>query len=121
MTDTNPDTTKVLILGVKMINIPLITMIILIMIIISLIGFVCVLSSDLCHRHGHKIGGGYYNNEGGEYFNVQLGAIDGIDRVHCQLYTECKRCGEKFQVGKMHLPLLDDYTAEKLKKSRIKK
>ena len=76
------------------------------------------MSADICHRYGHKIGGGYYQQEGGEYFNVELGAIDGIDRVHCRLFTECKRCGEKFQVGKMHLPLVDDYTAEKLKKSK---
>lgn len=102
-----------------MINIHLST--ILMIIIIWSFVLILFMSAGLCRRHGHKIGGGYYKKEGGEYFNIHVGAIDGIDRVHCQLYTECERCGEIFQVGQTHLPLVDDWIAEKLKKSRIKK
>lgn len=38
---------------------------------------------------------------------VRLGSfhvIDGIDREHRSLVTECVRCGETFQLGIMHLP-----------------
>ena len=100
-------------------NIPVIT--ILVIIIIWLFVMILFMSSDLCKLHGHKIGGGYYEREGGQYFNVQVGGIDGIDRVHCQLYTECERCGEKFQVGQIHLPLVDDWIADKLKKPKKSK
>lgn len=71
----------------------------------------------LCRWFGHKIGGGYYKREGGEYFNVKVGPIDGIDRVHCHLYTECERCGEQYQVGMIHLPTVDDWIANRLKRS----
>lgn len=75
----------------------------------------------LCRWFGHKIGGGYYKQEGGEYFDIKDGEIDGIDRVHCRLYTTCERCGIQYQVGRCHLPIVEDYVADLIKKSRLEK
>lgn len=72
----------------------------------------------LCKLFGHKVDTGYGAYEGSKYLNVRGGAVDGIDRVHCSLHTECERCGTSFQVGMIHLPIVEDWVADLLKKSR---
>lgn len=74
----------------------------------------------LCRWFGHKIGGGYYRREGGEYFDIRTGAIDGINRIHCDLYTTCERCNIRYQVGRCHLPYLTEYESSLVTKERDK-
>lgn len=77
--------------------------------------------SILCSLFGHKIGGGYTKRFGDEYFRVTVQSTDGIGRVHCALHTRCERCEKIFRVGRIHLPLVDDATAELLKKSNAER
>lgn len=72
--------------------------------------------SLLCKLAGHKVGSGYKDSAGEKYLSVRVFAIDGINRVHCGIRTECARCGETFKVGNIHLPTLDDWIADLLKK-----
>jgi hypothetical protein len=58
----------------------------------------------LCSLFGHVPGYGYGNTPGSGYFEVRLGPIDGILRVHAYLFTQCERCGQKYQVGCIHVP-----------------
>jgi hypothetical protein len=69
--------------------------------------------SLFCTLLGHKIPKGYYSY-GEKYLDVQVFAIDGIDRIHARLTTECERCETKFDVGNIHLPLLSQYEANML-------
>lgn len=74
----------------------------------------------ICKLLGHKIRPGHYGY-GERYLDVTVGPVDGIDRVHADLHTECERCGTRFKVGKIHLPIVDDCIAELLKKSNVEK
>ena len=67
----------------------------------------------LCKLLGHKIPPGYHGY-GKKYLNVRVGPVDGIDRIHADLTTECERCNTEFQVGKIHLPMLTQYEANML-------
>ena len=69
--------------------------------------------SFLCDLLGHKIPKGYHGY-GEKYLDVRVFAVDGIDRIHANLSTECERCGTKFNVGNIHLPMLDQSDANKL-------
>jgi len=53
------------------------------------------------HRPYHTVN---YRNPGSEYGVLSLGPVDGIDRMHCTVKTECARCGKMFEVVKIHLP-----------------
>lgn len=61
-----------------------------------------LIASFLCAVFGHRTSGDEF--DGGEYMKVERRAIDGIGRHHAQITTDCKRCGEKFRVGMVHLP-----------------
>lgn len=69
--------------------------------------------SMFCKLLGHKIQPGYYGY-GEKYLHVKVYAVDGIDRIHANLSTECERCGTMFQVGKIHLPQLTQHEANLL-------
>ena len=69
--------------------------------------------SFLCDLLGHKIPKGYHGY-GEKYLNVRVFAVDGIDRIHARLTTECERCETKFDVGNIHLPMLEQYDANML-------
>jgi len=38
------------------------------------------------------------------YFRIKEKIIDGIGREHAYLEATCRRCGEKYIVGAVHLP-----------------
>lgn len=59
--------------------------------------------SLLCKLFGHKPGMGYYKRDGDGYLTVTGGPIDGLGTEHARVFSECARCGESFQVGKLHL------------------
>lgn len=59
----------------------------------------------LCRLFGHRPAFGYGNAEGDGYFDVKIGITDGSGRVHAKLQCNCERCGIKYQVGKIHVPL----------------
>ena len=61
----------------------------------------------LCKWFGHMLP--CYRQEGwyspGEMYGQMIGGnVDGIQRVHVDLWAECDRCGDKFQVMKAHVP-----------------
>lgn len=62
----------------------------------------------LCKLFGHRPGEGYYkDDEDGNcssYFTIKMTQTDGIGRVHAYLHTTCRRCGQDYQVGMLHLP-----------------
>jgi len=66
-----------------------------------------------CRLFGHKIPAGYYGY-GANYFRVNVFAIDGIERIHAKLTTECERCETVFTVGNIHLPMLLQHEANML-------
>jgi hypothetical protein len=72
----------------------------------------------LCKMFGHQIGTGYKNSIGEKYLSVGGGPVDGIGRVHASIHTDCARCGELFKLGNIHLPILDDWVADLLKRDR---
>jgi len=57
----------------------------------------------LCKIFGHRTSGDEYLGQ--EYLTVHPENIDGIGRWHATIETECKRCGQIFRVGKIHIPL----------------
>lgn len=59
----------------------------------------------ICQLFGHMPNRGYYRTEGGGYFDLKIGNTDGIGCVHGWLYCHCERCGEYYNVGKLHVPL----------------
>lgn len=62
-----------------------------------------VVSNYRCHFFGHTPGRGYYKIEGDGYLEIKRGAVDGIDREHAALYSECACCGKRFKVGNLHI------------------
>lgn len=62
--------------------------------------------SLFCKLLGHKVPPGH-QGYGAKYLHVSPMAIDGINREHAGLYTDCERCGEEFRVGMVHLPERD--------------
>lgn len=60
--------------------------------------------SILCKWFGHRPAIGLSKMEGEGYFEVRLLCTDGINRTHASLHCECERCGENYQVGKIHIP-----------------
>jgi hypothetical protein len=57
----------------------------------------------LCNWFGHVPRYGYGDDSGSGYFEMKPGAIDGIGRLHAELWTTCKRCGQRYRVGKVHI------------------
>jgi len=58
--------------------------------------------SILCALFGHKPR--QHDYSGGEYMRVNVGATDGIGRVHATLYAKCARCEEEYRAGQIHVP-----------------
>ena len=69
--------------------------------------------SLFCKLLGHKIPAGYHGY-GEKYLDVRVFAVDGIDRIHARLSVECERRGTEFDVGNIHLPMLEQYEANML-------
>ena len=57
-----------------------------------------------CALFGHSPALGYGNVEGQGYFRVGTPFSDGINRHHARLHCDCARCGERYQVGMIHIP-----------------
>ena len=57
-----------------------------------------------CSLFGHLPAFGYGHQEGAGYFEVVAAGVDGINRHHADLYCNCERCGERYRVGKIHIP-----------------
>jgi hypothetical protein len=61
-----------------------------------------------CSLDGHKPSvyaeKGWYS-PGEEYGHVKNFQIDGINRVHLEVFAECARCGEQFRVVRVHVPM----------------
>jgi len=62
----------------------------------------------LCKLFGHRPEPGYYGDgidgDCNRYFEVEEYITDGIGRRHAKLYTVCRRCQKRYQVGMIHLP-----------------
>ena len=62
--------------------------------------------SLLCKLFGHQPPSyakkGWYS-PGQEYGSIVLGPVDGIGRIHCQVYGQCARCDEQFFLARVHL------------------
>ncbi len=58
-----------------------------------------------CKWFGHKPWSqAPYRNAGAEYLHdAGASTVDGIGRPHVWLKAECSRCGQTFQIGKVHL------------------
>ena len=54
----------------------------------------------VCKVFGHRPDGWYLDWQ-------SWSAIDGIGREHRGLDATCRRCGERFHVGKVHMPAAD--------------
>lgn len=60
----------------------------------------------LCKLLGHKPPqpfGKYSGMGGGDYLTPAHPRRDHVGRVHLRVYGNCPRCGERYQVGAMHL------------------
>jgi len=57
----------------------------------------------ICRLFGHRTPYDDYR-PGFFYMKVRLNAVDGIGRQHASVYAECKRCGEEFFAGMIHVP-----------------
>lgn len=56
-----------------------------------------------CELFGHEPGKGYTSREGAGYLALKRGPVDGIQREHAELFSECARCGTRFRVGHLHV------------------
>lgn len=68
--------------------------------------------SIICKLLGHKPPqsfGPHSGMGGGNYLELSHPKRDGIGRVHLYVYGNCPRCGERFQVGMMHLHQAEPY------------
>lgn len=55
----------------------------------------------LCALFGHKHApSGWWGDI--PYVDVTGGAMDGIGRIHGELWHECVRCGQKYMTGRIH-------------------
>ncbi len=54
----------------------------------------------ICYIFGHNTNGD--KHDGSDYMKISKPYHDGIGRGHCQIHTECKRCGKEFRVGAVH-------------------
>ena len=61
-----------------------------------------------CKLFGHKPEYGYGAVAGTGYFTVRNIVVDGTGRFHADLLCTCERCGLVYQVGKIHLPTMED-------------
>jgi hypothetical protein len=60
--------------------------------------------SLLCKWFGHVPAYGYGDIPGYGYFEVSIGPMDGVGRIHANLYTHCERCGTRYRIGMIHVP-----------------
>ena len=51
---------------------------------------------------GHKLGKGWAG--GKPYFRITNTYIDGTGKVHADLEDRCDRCGQRYIMGRTHLP-----------------
>ena len=58
----------------------------------------------ICKMFGHQPAFGWYRKPGGGYFDIKYDSTDGLGIVHATLHCNCERCGEKYQVGMVHVP-----------------
>lgn len=58
-----------------------------------------------CKIFNHKPPIFAHGNYGSEYGKLEEFAIDGIGRHHGRVIIECARCGEKFEIAKVHIPI----------------
>ena len=62
----------------------------------------------LCMMFGHIPDPGYgrIKGSGQGYFRLKLAEKDGMGVQHATLHTECARCGQVYQLGRIHVPQL---------------
>lgn len=56
-----------------------------------------------CQFFGHTPSIGYTKREGDGYLTLRRGPVDGIEREHASLYSECACCKQVFKVGNLHV------------------
>ena len=61
----------------------------------------------LCTLFGHRPAFGYSHAENEGHFTVKGATIDGMGRIHVELWCDCERCGTNYKAGNIHLPLPD--------------
>ena len=76
----------------------------ILIIILTVATVICLIMAFRCYFFGHMPKHGYYGNND-QYFRAEGGHIDGIGREHWDLYGECRWCGVRYRVGKVHGPL----------------
>jgi hypothetical protein len=59
--------------------------------------------NPICRMFGHRPERGYTRSDTG-YFRISGIAIDGMGVRHATLTSECRRCGVRYMIGKVHLP-----------------
>lgn len=64
---------------------------------------ICLVNAFRCLFFGHTPGTGYTKLEGEGYLTLRRGPVDGIDREHARLYSECACCKQVFKVGNLHV------------------
>lgn len=57
----------------------------------------------LCKLFGHKMPTGY--GGGLPYLDKRQSVLDGMGTEHWYLYGDCSRCGETYDIAKVHGPL----------------
>lgn len=71
------------------------------MIGVGVFGF--VVSKWRCEFAGHVPSMGATGLEGDGYLNLRRGPVDGINREHAALFSQCARCDAAFKVGNLHV------------------
>ena len=58
----------------------------------------------ICKAFGHTTQGENPKSPGAEYMECIPYTRDGMGTEHAYIKANCQRCGEKFDVGKIHIP-----------------